>query len=386
MIRKVYSDVIQRKLREDGPAWLLKRGSQYLLLQLSRLLHRPLCGPALGTLMVTYRCTFHCAMCDMPLKAAEQAKRGEQEFDTARFKEIIHEFADLGVPGLGFTGGEPLLRKDIFELMAETRRLGMIAHLNSNGWLLGEREAEQVIDIGVDSVNISLDGAAAATHDRIRKMPGSYDRAVRAVERLVSLRKKHNSPIRIKTVAVIDASNIDEVPQMLALGRERGTDCIELIPRQPFAGEMQKSPAAVDLLAKVDRLVEALLSGECEGVPLENSPAHLRLFHSSFAGLPSPLRCTAGYNSLAVDCYGNVFPCVPWMNWSRTTGSIRQGSIADLWKSPEYQRQRDQVTGCRDCYLNCQTELNLLFTLRGRQIISPSAVKRSRVASRPRGQ
>ncbi len=77
MIRKVYTDLIRRKLREDGPAWLLKRSSQYLLLQLSRLLHRPLCGPALGTLMVTYRCNFHCVMCDMPLKAAENVRRGD---------------------------------------------------------------------------------------------------------------------------------------------------------------------------------------------------------------------------------------------------------------------------------------------------------------------
>ncbi len=368
MIRKIYSDLIRRKLREGGPAWLLKRSSQYLLLQLSRLFHRPLCGPALGTLMVTYRCTFHCAMCDMPLKAAEYVNRGEREFDTARFKEIIGEFANLGVPGIGFTGGEPLLRQDIFELLAETRRRGMIAHLNSNGWLLGEREAEQIIDIGVDSVNISMDGATAETHDRIRRTPGAYDRAVRAVERLVSLKKNHNSHVRIKTVAVIDGTNIDEVPRMLALGRTLGTDCIELIPRQPFAGKSRKSTDGPELLEKVDRLVESLLNGEHQGVPLENSPAHLKLFRNSFAGLPSPVRCSAGYNSLAVDCYGSVFPCVPWINWGRSTGSILHSALAELWRSPGYRMHRERIASCRDCYLNCQTELNLLFNLRGHLI------------------
>lgn len=365
MIRKIYSDLIRRKLREDGPAWLFKRGSQYLLLQLSRLLHRPLCGPALGTIMVTYRCNFHCSMCDMPAKAAENVKKGEKEFDTTRFKEIIGEFADMGVLGIGFTGGEPLLREDIFDLMAETRRLGMIAHLNSNGWLLGDEQAQRIIDIGVDSVNISLDGATAETHDRIRKTTGSFDRAVHAVERLVSLKKKQNSHVRIKTVAVIDETNMDEVPRMLDLGRTLGIDCIELIPRQPF-GALQQSAAGSDLLAKVDRLVRSLLNREHQGLPLENSPAHLKLFHSSFAGLPSPVRCSAGYNSLAVDCYGNLFPCVPWINWGKSSGSVSSGKVSDAWRSASYQQQREATTMCRDCYLNCQTELNLLFDIRSR--------------------
>ena len=359
MIRKVYTDLIRRKLREDGASWLLRRCRQYFLLQLSRLVHRPLCGPALGTLMVTYRCNLHCAMCDMPLKYSENARRGKKEFDTARFREIIGEFAELGIPGIGFTGGEPLLRDDIFTLLAETKRLGMIAHLNTNGWLLGEREAEQVVGIGVDSVNVSLDGAAAATHDRIRRAPGSFARAVKAVERIVALKHKHRSHVRIKTVAVIDETNIDEVPQLFALARQLGTDCIEIIPRQPFAAAVD-THAEPDLLAKVDELVTSLLTEEL-GVTIENSPAHLRLFRRSFAGEASPVRCSAGYNSLAVDCYGNIFPCVPWINWGKATGNIKTGSLTEVWRSPDYQREREITARCRDCYLNCQAELNLLF-------------------------
>lgn len=365
MIRKVYTDLILRKLHEDGPAWLLKRCRQYLLLQLSRALHRPLCGPALGTLMVTYRCNFHCTMCDMPLKAATHQQQGEQEFSTKRFKEIIREFAALGIPGIGFTGGEPLLREDIFELMSETRRLGMIAHLNTNGWLLDDAAADRIINIGVDSVNVSLDGATAATHDRIRNAARSFDRAVQAVERIVTRKRTYGSHVRIKTVAVIDESNLDEVPQMFKLGGELGIDCIELIPRQPFAGAATGRAADPDLQARVDSLVQWLMT-EQHPVPIENSPHHLRLFRNSFAGLPSPIRCSAGYNSLAVDCYGNVFPCVPWINWGKTTGRLTEEGLTRLWHSPEYQKERNKVAACRDCYLNCQTELNLLFDLKAR--------------------
>jgi MoaA/NifB/PqqE/SkfB family radical SAM enzyme len=364
MIRKVYTDLIFRKLHEDGPAWILKRCRQYLLLQLSGLLRRPLCGPALGTLMVTYRCNLHCAMCDMPLKALSHQQKGDQEFSTQRFKGVIREFAALGIPGIGFTGGEPLLRKDIYELMAETRRLGMIAHLNTNGWLLGDAEADKIVAIGVDSINISLDGATAATHDRIRHCCGSFDRAVAAIEKLVQRKRRAGSHIRIKTVAVLDETNIDEVPQLITLGRKLGTDSIELIPRQPFlSSEGSPSPPPTsDLLTRVDALVRDLIKYR-DHPSLENSPSHLKLFHNSFAGTPSPVRCSAGYNSLAVDCYGNVFPCVPWINWGRSTGNLAHSSLAQLWNSSAYQQEREKTGKCRECYLNCQTELNLLFNL-----------------------
>lgn len=364
MIRKVYTDLILRKLREEGPSWLIKRARQYMLIHLSEKLKRPLCGPALGTLMVTYRCNFHCTMCDMPTKASAYQKNGQSEYTTEQFKEILREFAEIGTPGIGFTGGEPLLRSDIFELMAETRRLGMIAHLNTNAWLLGGKEAEQLIHIGVDSINISLDGATAETHDRIRKAPGSFGRATGAVRLLVALKKKYNSHIRIKTVAVLDETNIDEVPDMLLLGKKLGTDCIELIPRQRFTDRAIGSTNEDELLTKVDNLVQKLLKKEFAGVALENSNAHLNLFRNSFAGKPSPVKCSAGYNSLAVDCYGNIFPCVPWINWGKTSGNIGVSTLTKVWKSHSYQQQRNKTACCHDCYLNCQTEMNLLFNLR----------------------
>lgn len=367
MIRKVYRDIIISKLRQEGPGWIIRRSRQYLLLQLSELAHRPLCGPALGTLMVTYRCNLHCAMCDMPLKAAASDGEQRQEFGTPRFREIIGEFARLGVPGIGFTGGEPLLRDDIFELLDCTRRHGMIAHLNTNGWLLGSDEARRIVEIGVDSVNVSLDGATAATHDRIRNKPGTFERAVNAVRLLVDQRNRTEGKVRVKTVAVIDETNLDEIPGMIRLGQELGTDCIEFIPRQPFcrASGGENQGIGNELLFRVGEMAKYIESRRGT-VAIENSPPHLRLFRRSFAGLPSPVRCSAGYNSLAVDCYGDIFPCVPWINWGRAVANLGNRSLREVWESEAYQRDREASARCRDCYLNCQTEMNLLFDIASR--------------------
>lgn len=363
MIRQVYADLIRQKIRDEGALWFFKRLRQYFLLHLSGRLKRPLCGPAVGTLMVTYRCNFNCVMCDMPQKAVGFARGGQAEFSTGQFKEVIGAFAQLGTPGIGFTGGEPLLREDIFELIAEVKRQGMIANLNTNGWLLGFEEARRLIDTGVDSVGISLDGATAITHDSMRKVPGAFPKAVQAVETIVRLRRQRKSRLRIKVVTVIDEKNIEEVPQILALGRNLGVDGIELIPRQPFGGSGLEETVSQDFLSKVDNLSTFLLKQKKRGVPIENSPSHLKMFRKSFAGNPLPIQCNAGYNSLAVDCYGNIFPCIPWINWGRAVGRLGDASLSACWNSSEYQRQRKIVGRCRDCYLNCQTEMNLLFDL-----------------------
>lgn len=370
MIRKIYRDFILQKLRQDGPGWLASRMRQYLLLHLSSLLHRPLCGPVHGTLMVTYRCNYDCVMCDMPGKCAERVRKGESELTTDRFRAIIGEFARLGTPGLGFTGGEPLLRPDIYDLLACTHQHRMITHLNTNGYYIDDAAARRLIDIGVDSVNISLDGAHPATHDRIRNHAGAFERATTAVERLHRLRRQQGVLLRIKNVAVIDESNIDEVPELIRLSRELGADCIEFIPRQPLSASdraaARHAPADEALLARVDAMVAQIRNAAREGFGIENSPAHLRLFRDSFAGLPSPVNCRAGYNSLAVDCYGDVFPCFPWLSWGNAVGNVREGSLTGLWNSPEYQLCRDKVSNCRDCYLNGQVELNLLFDHKAR--------------------
>ncbi len=365
MIRKIYKDFIIRKMQEEGAGWLLSRAKQYLLLHLSSLLRRPLCGPIHGSLMVTYRCNYDCVMCDFPQKCVDKVRAGKQELDTDRFRQIIGEFARLGTPGLGFTGGEPMLRSDIYDLLACTRQHRMITHLNTNGYFIDDVAAARIINIGVDSVNISLDGSRAETHDRIRNYSGAFERAAAAVERLHRLRRQQGVSLRIKNVAVIDGANIDEVPELISLSRELGADCIEFIPRQPLvaADLLVDRNATVDemLLGKVDIMVAHIKNAANEGFGIENSPAHLRLLRSSFAGLPSPVLCRAGYNSLLVDCYGDVFPCFPYIGWEKPAGNIRNGSLVDLWNSQEYQLHRDSVSSCHDCYLNGQLELNLLF-------------------------
>lgn len=362
MIRKVYLDFIRDKLSQRDFRWLAARGMQYLLAYASSLVRRPLCGPILGTLVTNYRCNYRCQMCDLRLRDQELQGRGLREFDTDGMKRVLRDFAALGTSGIGFTGGEPLLRKDVFELLAYTKALGMFSHLNTNGYFLDDGAARKIIEAKVDSINISLDGARPETHNRIRGFSGAFDRALDAIGRIGALRKKTAAQLRIKTVAVINEDNIDEVGPMIDLSRDLMVDCVEFIPRQDFVSA-GGSCAVRDpgFLAKVDRLTEFLLGYDAKGVRIENSRTHLKLFPASFRNAESKLRCFAGYTSLAVDCYGEIYPCVPWYNWRQAVGNMQGTDLTTFWNSTEYNAVRTEIARCKRCYLNCQAELNILF-------------------------
>jgi MoaA/NifB/PqqE/SkfB family radical SAM enzyme len=279
-------------------------------------------------------------------------------------KQILKDFANIGTSGIGFTGGEPLLRKDIFEMLAYTKALGMISHLNTNGSLLDERNIANILEARVDSLNISLDGATAETHDKIRGHRGAFDRAVEAISRVIAVRKRKGAVVRLKTVAVLQKDNIDEAADMVQLAEDLGVDCIEFIPLQPFAVRADHQSCTDPLfLGKVDKVADYLIGPKSKAVRIENSQTHIQLFHRSFSNAESPLTCYAGYNSLAVDCYGEIYPCVPWFNWRRSVGDVRSKDLTSFWYSAEYNRIREEMRSCRKCYLNCQAELNILFNV-----------------------
>jgi MoaA/NifB/PqqE/SkfB family radical SAM enzyme len=362
MVRKVYLDFLRRQAAGGRVGWLLGLGAQYAWTKLSILAGRPLCGPILGTLVTNYECNLRCAMCRLPEGGLLLPRRSEKALSTEEMLGVVDGFADLGARGIGFTGGEPLLRPDLFLLLRRARARGLLTHLNTNGTLVNEEISRAILDAGVDSLNISLDGAEEATHDRIRGVPGAFRRTVEAIRRVNRMRRETGAPLRLKIVAVLSEDNVDEVPETILLAAGLGVDCVEFIPRQPFPeGPGKVVPATRSLLEKVDAAVCFLGNRSSLPLPLENSPRMLALFPASFRGEPSPLTCHAGYNSLAVDCHGRIFPCVPFVNWDRPAGRLDGRRLRDFWYSREYAAARREIARCRSCTLNCQAELNLLF-------------------------
>ena len=130
-------------------------------------------GPPLWLLAeLTYRCPLHCVFCYNPVDFATQS----DELSTAEWLRVLREGRELGAVQCGFSGGEPLLRDDLEMLVAEAHRLGYYTNLLTSGVGLTADRAAALKAAGLDHVQLSFQGADAATNDRLGHYQGSYAR------------------------------------------------------------------------------------------------------------------------------------------------------------------------------------------------------------------
>jgi len=358
--RRQYLRVAGRALREGRVGWTVRQGVKSLALPLARRFDRPLSGPIIANLAITYRCNNVCYQCDLP-RPWFYRRRGEAELSTDEFKRIIDELAALRVAGINITGGEPSLRRDHLELLAHVKRAGLNANLSTNAFTLTEpARVEALLATGVDSVNISLDAACAATHDRVRGTPRSFENIERATELLVSARRNRRPSITY--VFVIGTENHTELPAFIELAQARGVDSVGFMPvfdvyrdREPRSDDARRA-----MEASVARLREQKRGPD--EVFIDNTDAYLSLFGAAWRGEASPLQCYAPYHHILIDSYANVFPCaLPFSNGGPPIGNVRDQSVVEFWRSDAYQEHRRKLDDCRACYWNCHTEANLLY-------------------------
>lgn len=164
---------------------------------------------------LSYRCNFSCSHCYSREELAE-------ELPTAELKRIVDVLAGKKVPFVNFGGGEPLIREDLFEIAAYASKKGLRVSMNSNGWLIDEAAARQLKAAGFASVGISLDSADAALHDDFRNMPGSWQRAVAALDALRA------AGISSTMSSVISRINYRDYDRILDLARAHGVGQVYL--------------------------------------------------------------------------------------------------------------------------------------------------------------
>ncbi len=356
-LRRQYLDVIAARASHGDWRSIVGLLARWGKTALSPIRGRPLAGPSLGTLLVTYRCDLRCRVCDLPDRAIARRKAGDRELSTAEFRRVLRDFRAIGTLGVGVTGGEPMLRDDLLELLSYGTSLGLHMHLNTDGFRVDDTSATALLDTGVKSINVSLDAATAAEHDKARGRPGAFRNAIGALAALKRAREtrrrgRDTTMPKLTVVTVLTTHNVDRVEETARVALEAGADRIGVIPVHDFG---QKEPAvAGDRAARGREALERLAR---RGV-LDNSTAYLDLLPRALRGEPSPLKCYAPYASVVVDCYGDVFPCFPLMERHRPAGRL---PLAPLWRSKAYQRERDRLAGCTACLWNCHTEMNLVL-------------------------
>ena len=172
-------------------------------------------GPAPPRLIaweITRRCNLKCVHC----RAGAEDQDYPGELTTAEAFKFIDDLAEWAKPILILTGGEPLLREDVFDLAARARDKGLKPVMAPNGSLLTEEKARRAVESGIARISVSIDGPDAASHDKFRQVPGAFDMALAGIEAA----KKAGLEFQINTS--ITPTNKDQLPAMLELAKKLG--------------------------------------------------------------------------------------------------------------------------------------------------------------------
>jgi radical SAM protein with 4Fe4S-binding SPASM domain len=328
------------------------------LQKLSHLTNSVLCKPSYVTIAATERCNLKCRQCDVWNICDSHGK----EFTTAEFKELIDHLRDwLGAFLLSITGGEPFLRSDMIELIHYATKRDVNVHVNSNGTLIKQKLAYELITSGLNNLSISLDGVNSETHDYIRGVNNAYDKVVSAIDILNELKHKMSSHMSISISTIIMGYNIKEMVDIVYFVEDNNLNMISFQPLMSTLGSTDLNDKSFykhselwntnrELIAPT---IDKLISLKKNGSPISNSIQHLELMKEYFRNPTEYLNktCGIGLKSFFISPYGTVHIC-PVMD---TVGNIKSDYPGALWKSKKATKIRQDILQCKkNCMLlNC---------------------------------
>ena len=254
---------------------------------------------------------------------------------------VMDDLKAFGVPALILSGGEPLLRADIFEVSARAREMGFYTGLSTNGTLIDAPMARRIADAGFDYVGISLDGLKA-THDKFRRLEGAFDRSLAAIGHLDKV------GVKVGLRYTMTAMNGHDLPALLDLMQEVGAHKF-YFSHLNYAGRgnihrgkdahHQATRAAMDML--FDRAWAAAQAGSMDDYVSGNNDADgAYLLQWVQAHLPQwvePLRArliawggnASGQQIANIDNLGHVHPDTMW--WHHDLGCVRERPFSQIW-------------------------------------------------------
>ena len=302
-------------------------------------------APVLGeptTLLaeLTYRCPLHCPYCSNPLEMS----RAEAELSTDDWKRVFTQARDLGVLQLGLSGGEPLVRKDLEELVAHARQEGLYTTLVTSGLGLTRQRAERLKAAGIDHIQISFQDTDQANADRIAGI-----KLGRQKQEAASLVKELGLAFSVNVV--LHRGNLDRLAEIIAFAAEAGADRLELANTQYYGWALKNREMLMPTRAQVER----------SRVIAERALAEYRGRMQIIYVLPDyyeqyPKPCYGGWGNVyilltpdgrALPCHGATqIPDLEFVN-------VRRHDLAWIWRqSPifnAFRGDRWMQEPCRSC-------------------------------------
>ncbi|GGW44053.1 coenzyme PQQ synthesis protein E [Streptomyces lucensis JCM 4490] len=290
---------------------------------------------------LTHACPLHCPYCSNPLELA----RRSAELSTGQWADVLRQAGELGVVHTHLSGGEPLLRADLEEIVAAAESAGIYTQLVTSGTGLDEERLAALTAAGLRSVQLSVQHAEPRANDRIAGRPSSFAEKERAA-RLV---RAAGLPLGLNVV--LHRDNLDAVDALVELGEAWGVDRIELANTQFYGWGLLNRDA---LLPSREQLDRARRTVERRRRQLAGRVDLVWVVPDYFDGVAKPCMGGWGAVSLTVAPDGTVLPCPAAASLpDLCPPNVRDRSLAWIWEhSPAFGRYRgtEWMTGpCREC-------------------------------------
>lgn len=272
---------------------------------------------------LTYRCPLQCPYCSNPINFA----RHKEELTTAEWERVLTEAAALGVVQAHFSGGEPLLRADLPQIIRRASDLGLYTNLSTGGTLLTEKLAGQLREAGLDSLQVSIQDADEENSDRLAGGAPSFDKKIRAAQ----IAKQLGFPLTVNVV--LHRQNLAHIEAIIFMAEKLGAERLELANSQ-YNGWALKNRAAllptraqVEHAARVADAARQRLAGRME---------ILYVLPDYFEQFPKPCLNGWGRVFMTVAADGSVLPC----QTAREIRSLkfenaRENSLEKIWFESE---------------------------------------------------
>jgi pyrroloquinoline quinone biosynthesis protein E len=293
---------------------------------------------------VTHRCPLHCVYCSNPLQLAGTAT----ELSTAEWTSVFQQAGKLGMLHAHFTGGEPLARTDLTELIAAARSAGLYTNLITSGLGLNESRLQALVDAGLDHIQISFQDS--------REGPANWIAGAKAHAHKVELSRAIRRRVDEKKLAftvnlVVHRQNLDHLEEMIAFIEQLAPERVEIAHAQYYGWALANRAALMPTRAQLERAVAIVGAAE------ERLAGRIRIdsvVPDYYAKYPKACMGGWGRRLMLINPAGKVLPChaaevLPGMQFE----NVRDNTLQWIWQeSSSFQRFRGEdwmPEPCRSC-------------------------------------
>jgi len=285
---------------------------------------------------VTRSCNLNCVHC----RAASSLGPYSGELSTEKSLKLIDEIAAIASPVIILTGGEPLLRPDIFEIASYGTSKGLRMVMATNGTLVTSAVAQKMIESGIKRVSISLDGKDAQSHDVFRQEKGAFDKAMTGIDVL----KDAGMEFQINTT--ITTANLKQIKEILALAKNIGAAAHHIFLLVPTGRGKDLAGQAITAADYEETLMWFYRESMTCGIQLKATcaPHYFRIMHQNKPKGEKRVRKAGGhFHESTRGCLGGITFCFishvgqvqPCGYLELNCGNVQKQSFGEIWEKSE---------------------------------------------------